>query len=61
MARAETAEGRSLGAAELQFQGDALTASARIELPPEIAARAARVRAEHVVEAILPAAHLGRG
>lgn len=41
---AETAEGRSLGAAELQFQGDALTASARIALPPEIAARAARVR-----------------
>jgi hypothetical protein len=41
---AETADGRSLGAAELNFQGDALTASARIELPPEIAARAARVR-----------------
>ncbi len=41
---AETAEGRSLGSADLQFQGDALTASARIELPPEIAARAARVR-----------------
>ena len=41
---AETAEGRSLGSAELQFSGDALTASARIELPPEIAARAARVR-----------------
>ncbi len=41
---AETAEGRSLGSAELQFQGDALTAAARIELPPEIAARAARVR-----------------
>jgi hypothetical protein len=41
---AETAEGRSLGSAELRFQGDALTATARIELPPEIAARAARVR-----------------
>lgn len=41
---AETAEGRSLGAAELTFSGDAQSASARIELPPEIAARAARVR-----------------
>ncbi len=41
---AETAEGRALGAGELRFQGDALTASARIALPPEIAARAARVR-----------------
>jgi hypothetical protein len=41
---AETAEARSLGAAELRFAGDALTAPARIELPPEIAARAARVR-----------------
>lgn len=41
---AETAEGRSLGAAEVNFQGDALTASGRIDLPPEIAARAARVR-----------------
>ncbi len=41
---AETAEGRSLGAAELNFAGDSLTTSARIELPPEIAARAARVR-----------------
>lgn len=41
---AETAEGRSLGAAEVAFAGNALTASARIELPPEIAARAARVR-----------------
>ncbi|MCR6645250.1 MAG: DUF4159 domain-containing protein [Terricaulis sp.] len=41
---AETAEGRALGAAEARFSGDALTASARIELPPEIAARAARVR-----------------
>lgn len=41
---AETAEGRSLGAAEVNFQGDALTTSGRIDLPPEIAARAARVR-----------------
>lgn len=41
---AETAEGRSLGAAEVNFSGDALTASGRIDLPPEIAARAARVR-----------------
>lgn len=41
---AETLEGRSLGAAELRFSGDARSASARIELPPEIAARAARVR-----------------
>jgi len=41
---AETAEGRSLGAAEFSFGGDGLTVSARIELPPEIAARAARVR-----------------
>lgn len=41
---AETAEGRSLGAAEVNFAGDALTASARVDLPPEIAARAARVR-----------------
>lgn len=41
---AETAEGRSLGAAELNFGGDAQTASAQIELPPEIAARTARVR-----------------
>lgn len=40
----ETAEGRSLGAAELRFEGDATSASARVELPPEIAARAARVR-----------------
>ena len=44
MIAAETAEGRALGAADLRFAGDALTASARIELPPEIAARAARVR-----------------
>ncbi|MBX9746620.1 MAG: DUF4159 domain-containing protein, partial [Hyphomonadaceae bacterium] len=41
---AETAEGRSLGAAEITFSGDALVASGHIELPPEIAARAARVR-----------------
>lgn len=41
---AETAEGRSLGAAEANFAGDSLNASARIDLPPEIAARAARVR-----------------
>ncbi|HWA01082.1 MAG TPA: DUF4159 domain-containing protein [Caulobacterales bacterium] len=41
---AETLEGRALGAAELRFRGDDLTASARITLPPEIAARAARVR-----------------
>ena len=40
---AETAEGRSLGAAELSF-GNAQSASAQIELPPEIAARTARVR-----------------
>lgn len=41
---AETMDGRALGAAELVFSGDGQTASARIELPPEIAARAARVR-----------------
>jgi hypothetical protein len=41
---AETAEGRSLGAAELNFGADAQSASAQIELPPEIAARTARVR-----------------
>lgn len=41
---AETAEGRALGAAEARFDGDAQSATARIELPPEIAARAARVR-----------------
>lgn len=41
---AETSEGRSLGAVEVRFQGDALTASALIALPPEIAARATRVR-----------------
>ncbi|MES1156311.1 MAG: DUF4159 domain-containing protein [Alphaproteobacteria bacterium] len=41
---AETLEGRALGAAEARFRGTDLTASARIALPPEIAARAARVR-----------------
>ncbi len=41
---AETAEGRSLGAAEVRFEGGAINGSAHIELPPEIAARAARVR-----------------
>ena len=41
---AETAEGRALGAAEARFDGGAHSASARIDLPPEIAARAARVR-----------------
>ena len=41
---AETAEGRSLGAAEARFVGDATSTSVQIDLPPEIAARAARVR-----------------
>ncbi|HVY85381.1 MAG TPA: DUF4159 domain-containing protein, partial [Caulobacterales bacterium] len=41
---AETLEGRALGAAELRFRGDELTGHARITLPPEIAARTARVR-----------------
>ncbi|MBL8537107.1 MAG: DUF4159 domain-containing protein [Hyphomonadaceae bacterium] len=41
---AETAEGRSLGAAEFSFDGAATTATATVSLPPEIAARAARVR-----------------
>ena len=41
---AETLEGRSLGAVELRWDGAATTAQGRIELPPEIAARAARVR-----------------
>ncbi|MBY0563064.1 MAG: DUF4159 domain-containing protein [Hyphomonadaceae bacterium] len=41
---AETAEGRSLGAAEVRFDGDDTSASISIVLPPEIAARAARVR-----------------
>jgi hypothetical protein len=40
---AETTEGRSLGAAEFGF-ADAQSASAQIQLPPEIAARTARVR-----------------
>jgi hypothetical protein len=41
---AETAEGRSLGAAELEFAGNAPSASAQVQLPPEIAARTAHVR-----------------
>jgi hypothetical protein len=41
---AETAEGRSLGSAEFRFAGGDETTQARIALPPEIAARAARVR-----------------
>ncbi len=41
---AETADGRALGAGEFRFDGNALTTRARIDLPPEIAARAARVR-----------------
>lgn len=41
---AETADGRALGAAEVRFGPADLTTGARIELPPEIAARAARVR-----------------
>lgn len=41
---AETADGRALGAGELRFEGAALSTRARIALPPEIAARAARVR-----------------
>lgn len=41
---AETLEGRSLGAVEFRFGPGAETASASIKLPPEIAARAARVR-----------------
>ena len=41
---AETLEGRSLGAAEFRFPPGADTAETRIDLPPEIAARAARVR-----------------
>lgn len=40
---AETLEGRSLGAAEFRFTGGD-TITARIALPPEIAARAARIR-----------------
>ncbi|MFZ2029259.1 MAG: DUF4159 domain-containing protein [Vitreimonas sp.] len=41
---AETADGRALGAAEVRFGPADFTAGARIQLPPEIAARAARVR-----------------
>lgn len=41
---AETMEGRSLGAVEFRFGPGAETTTARIDLPPEIAARAARVR-----------------
>ena len=41
---AETLEGRSIGAAPFRFDPGAETVRVRIELPPEIAARAARVR-----------------
>lgn len=41
---AETLEGRSLGAVEFRFGPGAETVNASIKLPPEIAARAARVR-----------------
>lgn len=41
---AETAEGRSLGATTFRFSPGAGEANAQIKLPPEIAARAARVR-----------------
>lgn len=41
---AETIEGRALGAIEFRFAPGAETANASIKLPPEIAARAARVR-----------------
>ena len=41
---AETLEGRALGAAPFRFEPGAETTRARIDLPPEIAARAARVR-----------------
>lgn len=41
---AETLEGRSLAAAPFRFEGGRTATSVRIELPPEIAARAARVR-----------------
>jgi len=40
----ETAEGRSLGSDAFHFVGGATTTQARVQLPPEIAARAARVR-----------------
>ncbi len=41
---AETLEGRSLGAGEFRFNPGADSVIARVTLPPEIAARAARVR-----------------
>lgn len=41
---AETLEGRALGAIEFRYAPGAETANASIKLPPEIAARAARVR-----------------
>lgn len=41
---AETGDGRSLGAAEFRYDGGATEATALIQLPPEIAARATRVR-----------------
>jgi len=41
---AETFEGHALGAARVSFNNGDLTGRARIVLPPEIAARAARVR-----------------
>jgi hypothetical protein len=41
---AETLQGRSLGAAEYKFDPTTNAAHARIELPPEIAARVSRVR-----------------
>lgn len=41
---AETLEGRALGAIEFRFGAGAETTTASIKLPPEIAARAARVR-----------------
>lgn len=40
----ETVEGRSLGSGEVRFAPGAVTAGLTIPLPPEIAARAARVR-----------------
>jgi hypothetical protein len=41
---AETAEGHALGAARISFGATDLTGRGRVALPPEIAARAARVR-----------------
>jgi hypothetical protein len=41
---AETIEGRALGAVEYRFAGTSTTARAIVDLPPEIAARTARVR-----------------